>query len=223
VRHTEHLPAAAKVVTGNPVRAAIAEIGARPYHAPDCDSEVHLLVFGGSQGARVFGKVTPAAVALLPEALRSRLKLVQQVRAEDMEAATAAYRSLGFTAELKPFFTDMPERFEWAHLVVSRSGASSVAELAAAGRPGLMIPLPSSIDDHQRANAASLVDRGAGWLLEESVLTPDILAARLWAVLNDPTGLAHAAEQARAAARRDAAERLADVVAALVPGTGENR
>jgi UDP-N-acetylglucosamine--N-acetylmuramyl-(pentapeptide) pyrophosphoryl-undecaprenol N-acetylglucosamine transferase len=220
VRHTEHLPAAATVVTGNPVRAAIAEIGSRPYRAPDGEGEVRLLVFGGSQGARVFGKVTPAAIALLPEALRRRLKLVQQVRAEDMETVTAAYRALGFTAELKPFFTDMPERFEWAHLVVSRSGASSVAELAAAGRPGLMIPLPNSIDDHQRANAAALATRGAGWLLEESMLTPDTLAARLCAVFNDPAGLARAAEQARAAARRDAAERLADVVAALVPAAG---
>jgi UDP-N-acetylglucosamine--N-acetylmuramyl-(pentapeptide) pyrophosphoryl-undecaprenol N-acetylglucosamine transferase len=223
VRHTEHLPAAAKVVTGNPVRAAIAAIGTRPYPKPDCENEIHLLVFGGSQGARVFGKVVPAAIALLPEALRSRLKLVQQVRAEDMESVAEAYRALGFIAELKPFFTDMPERFQWAHLVMSRSGASSVAELAAAGRPGLMIPLPNAIDDHQRANAASLADVGAGWLLEEDAMTPDTLAARLWAILNDPSGLAHAAERAHAAARSDAAERLADVVVALIPVSGGTR
>jgi UDP-N-acetylglucosamine--N-acetylmuramyl-(pentapeptide) pyrophosphoryl-undecaprenol N-acetylglucosamine transferase len=220
VRHTEHLPAAAKVVTGNPVRAAIAAIGSRPYRAPAADGDVNLLVFGGSQGARVFGKVTPAAIALLPDNLRGRLKLVQQVRAEDMEAAAAAYRALGFTAELKPFFADMPERFDWAHLVVSRSGASSVAELAAAGRPGLMIPLPNSIDDHQRANAASLAEIGAGWLLDESQLTPQSLAERLTVILGDSLGLANVAEKARAAAHRDAAERLADVVAGLVPSAG---
>jgi UDP-N-acetylglucosamine--N-acetylmuramyl-(pentapeptide) pyrophosphoryl-undecaprenol N-acetylglucosamine transferase len=213
VRHAEGLPAAARVVTGNPVRAAISEIGA--YAAPSPDGRLHLLVFGGSQGARVFGRVTPPAVALLPEALQRRLKLVQQVRREDVETVTKAYREIGLDAELNPFFKDMPSRYAWAHLVMCRSGASSVAEIAASGRPALMIPLPNAIDDHQRANARSLADRDAGWVLDENDCTPEVLARRLTAILTDRDGLQRAAENARGLARTDAAERLADVVAGL--------
>jgi UDP-N-acetylglucosamine--N-acetylmuramyl-(pentapeptide) pyrophosphoryl-undecaprenol N-acetylglucosamine transferase len=213
VRFTEQLPPAKKTVTGNPVRAAVSEIGA--YAAPRADGPLNLLVFGGSQGARVFGQVTPSALALLPEELRRRLKLVQQVRAEDMEAVTAAYRDMGLDAELNPFFKDMPARYEWAHLVMCRSGASSVAEIEASGRPALMIPLPNSIDDHQRANAKSLADKGAGWVLDEKAWSPEILAQRLTAILSDGEGLQRAAENARRLARTDAAERLADVVTAL--------
>lgn len=210
VRFTEQLPAEKKSVTGNPVRAVVSQVG--PYVAPRADGPLHLLVFGGSQGARVFGRVTPPAIALLPDALRNRLKLVQQVRREDVEDATRAYREMGLDAELNPFFKDMPARYEWAHLVVCRSGASSVAEIEAAGRPALMIPLPNSIDDHQRANARSLSDRGAGWVLDENDCSPQSLAERLTQILSDPEGLQRAAENARSLARIDAAERLADVV-----------
>ena len=218
VRFTEHLTQSRKTITGNPVRPAIAEIGTRPYRAPSADGPVNLLVFGGSQGARVFGRVVPAAIALLPEHLRRRLRLVQQVRAEDLDAATAAYRDIGLEVELKPFFGDMPARYEWAHLVVCRSGASSVTELAASGRPALMIPLPNSIDDHQMANADSLSSKGGGWVMSESAFTPENAAERLASILADSAGLAHAAEAARLAARTDAAERLADLVLGLVPG-----
>jgi len=210
VRFTERLPAEKKTVTGNPVRAAVSEIA--PYAAPRADGPVNLLVFGGSQGARVFGRVTPPAIALLPEALRDRLKLVQQVRREDVEDVTKAYREMGLDAELNPFFKDMPARYEWAHLVVCRSGASSVAEIEAAGRPALMIPLPNSIDDHQRANARSLSDQGAGWVLDENECSPQSLAQHLTQILSDRDGLQRAAENARSLARIDAAERLADVV-----------
>ncbi len=213
VRFTEQLPTAKKVVTGNPVRATMAEIGT--YAAPSADGPVNLLVFGGSQGARVFGRVTPLAIALLPEALRLRLKLVQQVRREDVEDVTKAYRDMGLDAELSPFFKDMPARYQWAHLIVSRSGASSVAEIEASGRPALMIPLPNAIDDHQRANARSLSDKNAGWVLDENECSPQALAQRLTAILTDSAGLQSAAENARHLARTDAAERLADVVANL--------
>ena len=213
VRFTEQVPAAKKTVTGNPVRAAVSAIG--PYVAPGDDAPFNLLVFGGSQGARVFGRVTPPAIALLPEELRRRLRLVQQVRREDVEDVTRAYREMGLYAELNPFFKDMPARYEQAHLVMCRSGASSVAEIEASGRPALMIPLPNSIDDHQRANARSLSEKGAGWVLDENDCTPDILAQRLMAILTDRDGLQHAAENARHLARTDAAERLADVVADL--------
>ena len=218
VRHTEQVPAAQKFVTGNPVRAAISEIGA--YTGPSAGGALNVLVFGGSQGARIFGRVTPLAIALLPEALRQRLKLVQQVRREDVEPVTKAYREMGLNAELNPFFKDMPARYEWAHLVLCRSGASSVAEIEAAGRPSLMIPLPNSIDDHQRANAKSLADKDAGWVLDETECSPETLAQRLIAILTDREGLQRAAENARRLARTDAAERLADVVADLA---GEGR
>jgi UDP-N-acetylglucosamine--N-acetylmuramyl-(pentapeptide) pyrophosphoryl-undecaprenol N-acetylglucosamine transferase len=218
VRFTEQLPAAKRTVTGNPVRAAVSEIGA--YVAPRADGPLNLLVFGGSQGARVFGRVTPPAIALLPEVLRNRLKLVQQVRREDVEDVTKAYREMGLDAELNPFFKDMPARYEWAHLVVCRSGASSVAEIEASGRPALMIPLPNSIDDHQRANARSLSDQGAGWVLDENECSPQSLAERLTAILSDSAALQRVAENARGLARIDAAERLADVVATLA---GEGR
>jgi UDP-N-acetylglucosamine--N-acetylmuramyl-(pentapeptide) pyrophosphoryl-undecaprenol N-acetylglucosamine transferase len=218
VRFTETVPASRKTVIGNPVRPAIAEIGTRPYRGPGAEDPIHLLVFGGSQGARVFGRVVPPAIALLPDSLRRRLKLVQQVRAEDLEAATAAYRAMGLDAELNPFFGDMPARYEWAHLVVCRSGASSVTELAAAGRPALMIPLPNSIDDHQMANARSFAARGGGWVVSESAFTPENAAERLTSILSDGAGLARAAEAARAASRTDAAERLADLVLGLAPG-----
>ena len=213
VRFTEQLSAAKKAVIGNPVRAAVSQVA--PYIAPSADGPLNLLVFGGSQGARVFGRVTPPAIALLPEALRNRLKLVQQVRREDVEDVTRAYREMGLDAELNPFFKDMPARYEWAHLVVCRSGASSVAEIEAAGRPALMIPLPNSIDDHQRANARSLGDQGAGWVLDENECSPQSLAERLTAILSDGAALQRVAENARGLARTDAAERLADVVATL--------
>jgi UDP-N-acetylglucosamine--N-acetylmuramyl-(pentapeptide) pyrophosphoryl-undecaprenol N-acetylglucosamine transferase len=218
VRFTEQLPAAKKAVTGNPVRAAVSEIA--PYLAPNSDGPINLLVFGGSQGARVFGRVTPPAIALLPEPLRNRLKLVQQVRREDVEEVTRAYREMGLDAELNPFFKDMPARYAWAHLIVCRSGASSVAEIEASGRPALMIPLPNAIDDHQRANARSLGDQGAGWVLDENDCSPQSLAERLEAILTDRDGLQRAAESARHLARTDAAERLADIVENLV---GERR
>jgi UDP-N-acetylglucosamine--N-acetylmuramyl-(pentapeptide) pyrophosphoryl-undecaprenol N-acetylglucosamine transferase len=168
--------------------------------------------------------VTPPAVALLPEDIRRRLKLVQQVRPEDLESVTRTYRDMGLDAELNPFFNDMPARYEWAHLVMCRSGASSVAEIEAAGRPALMIPLPNAIDDHQRANARSLAEKGAGWVLDENDCSPETLAQRLTAILTDRDGLQRAAENARRLARLDAAERLADVVANLAQSTpGEGR
>jgi UDP-N-acetylglucosamine--N-acetylmuramyl-(pentapeptide) pyrophosphoryl-undecaprenol N-acetylglucosamine transferase len=210
VRFTEHLPAGQKIVIGNPVRAAVSEIAA--YAAPAEGGPVNLLVFGGSQGARVFGRITPPAIALLPDALRQRLKLVQQVRREDVEDVTKAYREMEIDAELSPFFKDMPGRYQWAHLVVCRSGASSVAEIEAAGRPALMIPLPNAIDDHQRANARALGDHGAGWVLDENDASPQALAEHLTAILSDRDGLQRAADAARGLARLDAAERLADVV-----------
>jgi UDP-N-acetylglucosamine--N-acetylmuramyl-(pentapeptide) pyrophosphoryl-undecaprenol N-acetylglucosamine transferase len=207
-------------VTGNPVRPAIAALSLAPYAEPEAGGKFNLLVTGGSQGARAFGRLLPEAIALLPEAKRRRLALVQQCRAEDLERVKATYAELKVSAELAPFFADIPQRLRDCHLVVARSGASTVAELAAAGRPSLLIPYPHATDDHQTANAKVLADAGGAWLLPEAALTPAILAERLGALMAAPDQLTAAAAAARGCGRTDAAERLADLVAALAPSNG---
>jgi UDP-N-acetylglucosamine--N-acetylmuramyl-(pentapeptide) pyrophosphoryl-undecaprenol N-acetylglucosamine transferase len=206
------------VVTGNPVRPAIAAVADFPYPAQDGD--LRLLVTGGSQGARVFGHVVPAAVAMLPETLRARLRVAQQCRAEDFSAAKDAYDRLGVAAELATFFADMPERLAASHLAVMRSGASTVTELCAAGRPAILVPYPHAADDHQTANARAVAAVGAAWVMPEPEFTAVALADRLNALFTAPAELAAAAAKARAAGRRDAAQRLADLVLSLVDGNG---
>ena len=156
VKFADIVPAERRTVTGNPVRPEISAIADAPYAAPQAGGPVRLFVMGGSLGARVFGKVVPEAVALLPQELRHRLAIAQQARADDLTQAQDAYRALGITADLKPFFDDVPQRLRQAHLLITRAGASTVAELAAAGRPAMLVPLPNSIDDHQMANAHAL-------------------------------------------------------------------
>ena len=169
-------------------------------------------------GARVFSDVVPPALALLPEGLRGRLDVVQQCRAEDIERVRAGYAAGGIAAELAPFFTDVARRLAAAHLVISRAGASSVAELAVAGRPSVLVPLPGAIDDHQSANARALADAGGAWVMAQAGLTPPVLAEKLNQVLADPAGLARAAARAAECGRPDAAERLADAVERLAAG-----
>jgi UDP-N-acetylglucosamine--N-acetylmuramyl-(pentapeptide) pyrophosphoryl-undecaprenol N-acetylglucosamine transferase len=199
-------------VTGNPVRPAIAALGRRPYAVPGTDGPLRLLVIGGSQGALVFNAVVPEAIRRLPDSLRARLALSQQVRGPEIERIAAAYAACGVRADLRAFFDDMPERLGAAHLVIGRAGASTVAELAAAGRPGLLVPLPSSADDHQTANAQRLVEAGGGWLVPQSALTPEYLAERLTSLLSKPDHLARASRCAQACAREGAARALADLV-----------
>ncbi len=207
---TEKLPPNTKtVLTGNPVRPAVLK-AIRPYEPPMAG--LRLLVLGGSLGARVFSDVVPAAVALLPEALRARLSIVQQCRQEDLARVETAYAPLGVKARLAPFFPDVADLLAAAHLVICRGGGSTVAELAAAGRPALIVPLPIAIDDDQGANARTLVAAGGAWLVRQPDFTPAALAERLSALAADPQTLAAAAEAARAAAIPDAASRLADLV-----------
>lgn len=201
-------------LTGNPVRPAIAAIADRPYPAPTVNGPIAILVLGGSLGARVFAGVVPAAMASLDPALRARTRLVQQCRRENLDATRAAYDALGMTVELAPFFEDVPVRLAAAQLVIARAGASTVAELTAAGRPALLVPYPHATDDHQRANATALVAADAAWLIAEPDFTPEALAARLAGWLGDPAPLVKAAARARAIGRRDAADRLADLVLA---------
>jgi len=202
------------VMTGNPVRSAIAALETAEYAPPLADGPLRLLVTGGSQGARAFS--TLEAVARLPEPLRARLHVVQQVRAEDLDAVRARYAEIGVEAELAQFLDDIPARLKTAHLLICRAGASTVGELAAAGRPGLLIPYPRATDDHQAANAAAVERAGGGWRLDEHGLTPEALAGRLGALLADPEALARAASAVRRIGRTDAAARLATLVFEMI-------
>ncbi len=206
------LPAGvAGVHTGNPVRAAVRDRAGAAYIAPG-DYPMSLLVIGGSQGARVLSDVVPAAVAALPRALRSRLRVAQQARAEDMERVVAAYEAAGIRAEVATFFDDIPRRMSEAQLVVSRAGASSVADLTVIGRPSILIPYAAAAGDHQTANARGLVAGGAAVLIPESRLDAATLAGQLAAILTDAAGAAQMAARALALGRPDAAATLADLV-----------
>ncbi len=202
--------------TGNPVRPAVIALADRSYTPPSADSEVRLLVLGGSLGARVFSDVVPAALARLPDALCARLSVVQQCRAEDLEGVRTIYAASGIEAELSTFFPDVAERLAAAHLVIARAGASTVAELAVAGRPAILVPLPGAIDDHQSANAEALVAARGASMMAQRDFTPEALAERLTALLATPDLLAHAAAAARNLARPDAAARLAELTLSLM-------
>ncbi len=217
VRRLRPADAGRTIVTGNPVRAAVIALRDRAYVAPHPGEPLRLMVTGGSQGASVFGAVVPAALATLGESTRARIEIAQQCRHEDIESVRAAYRAAGIAAELSTFFTDVPERLARAHLVICRAGASTTAELAVAGRPAIFVPYPHAKDDHQTANAASIVAAGGGWLMAQSEFTPESLSARLAGMIESPALLARTAAAAKAAGRPDAAERLADLVARLAP------
>jgi UDP-N-acetylglucosamine--N-acetylmuramyl-(pentapeptide) pyrophosphoryl-undecaprenol N-acetylglucosamine transferase len=210
---TERVPRGARSeVTGNPVRTAITALSQTSYVA--ATDRIRILVLGGSLGARVFSDVMPSALGSLPDALRRRLSVVQQTRAEDIERVRAAYAANGIPAELSAFFPDVAARLVAAHLVIARAGASTVAELAVAGRPSILVPLPDAIDDHQSANARALAEAGGAWVMPQSGFTPEALTQRLTALLAAPAALVEAAVGARSHARPDAASRLADLVEA---------
>jgi UDP-N-acetylglucosamine--N-acetylmuramyl-(pentapeptide) pyrophosphoryl-undecaprenol N-acetylglucosamine transferase len=197
-------------VTGNPVRPAISALTDTGY-VPAAD-RIRLLVLGGSLGARVFSDVVPPALLSLPSALRDRLSVVQQARPEDLEKVTAAYAAAGIDAELAPFFSDVAAHLSQAHLVIARAGASTVAELAVAGRPSILVPLPGAIDDHQSENARTLVEAGGAWVMPQAMFTPEALSRQLNRFLLCGPALMQAAAKARGLARVDAASRLADLV-----------
>jgi UDP-N-acetylglucosamine--N-acetylmuramyl-(pentapeptide) pyrophosphoryl-undecaprenol N-acetylglucosamine transferase len=182
------------------------------YDAPDSGGTIRLLVFGGSQGAQALSELVPAAVARLPQTLRACLHIVQQCRAEDIERVRAAYGANNIAAELATFFDDLPARMAAAHLVISRSGASTICELAVIGRPAILIPFPFATDDHQTANAAVLADAGAAWLVQQRDLDDQKLAQMLEEIIGAPEQLARRAQAAHAQGRPDATARLADLV-----------
>jgi UDP-N-acetylglucosamine--N-acetylmuramyl-(pentapeptide) pyrophosphoryl-undecaprenol N-acetylglucosamine transferase len=206
------------VHTGNPVRPAIRAV---PYRPPAPGAPISLVVLGGSQGARIFADIVPPALRALPPELRAALRLSQQARPEDCARVAAELQEAGIAAEVKSFFDDVPERLARAQLVIARAGASTVAELAAAGRPALLVPYPFAADDHQSANARAFAAAGAGWAIAQSALNAPALADWLAAQLADSAGLARAAERARGFAVDDAAERLAALVLDLCAGPRE--
>ncbi|WP_297491631.1 undecaprenyldiphospho-muramoylpentapeptide beta-N-acetylglucosaminyltransferase [Acidocella sp.] len=214
--NTLGVPAGVTVrVVGNPVRPAIAVLHGAGYAAPA--ERIELLILGGSLGAKLFGTLLPEALAALPETLRARLNVTQQCRKEELEQARRTFAAAGIAAELAPFFTDVAALLAKAHLVVSRAGASSVAEIAAVGRPAIFIPLPGAIDDHQRANADALGATGAARRVDQAGLTPAILAEQIESLLMDSANLTNMARAATAAGRVDAAAKLADMVLEGVP------
>jgi UDP-N-acetylglucosamine--N-acetylmuramyl-(pentapeptide) pyrophosphoryl-undecaprenol N-acetylglucosamine transferase len=204
---------AAKATTvGTPMRPAILAAAGVKYAAPEPGGPFRLLVTGGSQGARVMSDIVPGAIERLEPALWRRLVLTQQVREEDMARVRAVYDRLKIQAELAPFFSDLPARLASNHLVVSRSGAGTVAELAAIGRPSILVPLPGSIDQDQFANAGVLAQAGGALRIPQTEFSSDRLASEILALAAEPERLAAMAKAARGAGRLDAAERLADLV-----------
>ncbi len=202
-------------LTGNPVRDRVIVVAGTPYPDFTADGPIRVVVTGGSQGARVFSDVMPAAIAALPDDIRQRLRLVQQCRPEDLDRVTEAYRAAKVNVELQQFFTDLPERIAAAHLVIARSGASTIAELTVLGRPAILVPLPGALDADQKNNALVMETAGAGWIMEQATLTPQSLGTRLASLLSDPALLPKAAAAARSLGQPDAVVKLADVAERL--------
>ncbi|MEL6279722.1 MAG: undecaprenyldiphospho-muramoylpentapeptide beta-N-acetylglucosaminyltransferase [Pseudomonadota bacterium] len=219
VEHISNAPLGANLhFIGNPIRDAGRALSGSPYHPIDENGPIRLLVFGGSQGARIFDERVPAAVAALPAEIRDRLLLTQQVREADQNEVREGYRRAGVLAELAPFFDDMPQRVAGAHLVVCRAGASTIAELTAIGRPSVLAPYPAAMNDHQTHNAHGLVDAGAAVMLPDAEMSVERLTAQLTELLNDPARLTKMAAAARGLGAPNAASDLADLAERVANG-----
>jgi len=201
---------------GNPVREPVRALRGGVYRPPGPDRVIDLLVFAGSQGAGSFSQIIPEAVLSLPDPLRARLRIVQQCRPEDLAHVRKIYAEANIVAELAPFFADLPQRLASAHLVIGRSGASTVAELATVGRPSILVPYPYAADDHQTANARAFEATGACIVIQHADFTVAALAGHLLQLFEAPQRLGVMAEAAHSAGRPDAAARLADVVSELI-------
>jgi UDP-N-acetylglucosamine--N-acetylmuramyl-(pentapeptide) pyrophosphoryl-undecaprenol N-acetylglucosamine transferase len=216
---TKFLEAARRAIVrhvGNPVREQVLQWADRPYRPPAAGDAFRLVVFGGSQGARTFSELLPAALARLTPEARGRLLVVQQCREEDLEEVKASYQSQGVGAQLASFFPNLAEELAQAHLVIARAGASTVAELAVLGRPAILVPLPHAIDNDQRLNAMRLAESGGAWCIEQGDLSPQRLAASLEEMMTAPARLLAAAAAAKRQGRPDAVARLADLVEELI-------
>lgn len=213
---TSHVPADPRqIVTGNPVRPGF-RLDAAAFRAPAATEPFRLLVIGGSQGARIFSDVVPAAVARLPEPLRHRLRIQQQCRPEDLSRVCERYAADGIDAEVTAFFKDMPSQLERAHLLVSRAGASSLTEIMAMGRPAILVPYAAAADDHQRANAEVLAAAGGCVHILQAEFDAQSLKAALQGLMTDTVRLEAMATATRNLFQEDAASRLADAVLAML-------
>jgi len=211
------------VLTGNPLRPEVEALWGAHYNAPQAGGPIRLLVFGGSQGARAFSEIVPAALTRLPHDMKMRLSVVQQCRAEDIDQVREIYRNAEIRCQLETFFSDLPQRMAEAQLVIARSGAGTVAELMAIGRPAILVPLPGALDDNQTPNAELLSKADAGWCVPQRTLSPDVLAQMLNNIFADPLALAQRASRAHALAVPNAAGKLADVVEDLALSSDQRR
>ena len=206
------------VEVGNPVRDAVRAVADERYPALDDSSRISVLVFGGSQGASLFSRIVPAAIAGLPQPLRQRLTVTQQVRDAEIAEVRKIYDAAGVGVELAPFFTDLPARIARSHLVIARAGASTVTELSTIGRPSVLAPLAIAMDDHQTGNARALSDAGAAIRIGEADFKIEAVGARLHDILTDPALLHHMADAAKGRVKTNAAAALADLVEKIAAG-----
>ena len=205
-------------LVGNPVRESVARLGTMPFPEFDDTAPLKILVTGGSQGATILGQVVPDALGQLPPKLRHRLQVMQQCRADDIEAVRQRYATLNIPAELLTYIEDMPDRLAEAHLIIARAGASTIAELTAAGRPAILVPLPIATDDHQTANAREMAKAGGARMIPQDEFTPETLSAQIAAIAGDAQALSNAAERALSVGRPHATSDLADLVERIAGG-----
>ena len=206
-------------LVGNPVRESVARLGTMPFPEFDETAPLKILVTGGSQGATILGQVVPDALGQLPPKLRHRLQVVQQCRADDIEDVRLRYATLNIPAELLTYIEDMPDRLAEAHLVIARAGASTIAELTAAGRPAILVPLPIATDDHQTVNAREMAKAGGARMIPQDEFSSEALSAQIAAIAGDPQALSNAAERALSVGRPHATRDLADLVERIAGGT----
>jgi len=206
------------VLVGNPVRESIVKLGEQPFPPFDDVAPLKLLITGGSQGATVLGEVVPAGLGALGPLLRHRLQVVQQCRPDDIDRVRETYRNLGIPAELSTYLQDMDAKLGQCHLMIGRAGASTIAELTAAGRPAILVPLPIATDDHQTANARELARAGGARMIPQPMFTPEALARQIEALADDPEALANAAARSLSVGRPHAARDLADLVELIGQG-----
>ena len=221
-KQTQRLKAgllARTVLTGNPVRQEILALRDLPYPEFSETSAFRILVIGGSQGAKILADVVPAAIDLLPADLKRRVRITQQCREADLEPVKKLYSRVGIAAECSAYITDMADKLRWSHLVIARAGASTLSELTAVGRPSILVPLPSAMDDHQTANARDVADAGGARLIPQAAFTPEALAEAIMAWAASPATLLEVAAKAKAAGQPEAAAHLAGLISRIADKT----
>ncbi|MDP7142996.1 MAG: undecaprenyldiphospho-muramoylpentapeptide beta-N-acetylglucosaminyltransferase [Alphaproteobacteria bacterium] len=218
VEGLEEVDAVRAIVTGNPVRDDIADLYNKPYPTLETDGVLNVFVMGGSQGAQIFSDVMPEALAQMPAPYKKRLRIVQQCRPDDIDRTRAIYNTADIQARLSSFFDDVPDILTQTHLIIGRSGASTVAEVTASGRPAIFVPYPHHADQQQKINAETVVDAGGAWIMDQKGFTNEALITRLETFMQNPETLFRAAEASRSCGKPDAARRLGNLVTALASG-----